>query len=65
MKLALKLLASTAFASFDLDNSGRISTSELKQTLGRMGIKLRDSEASELMAKYDTDGNAELDQEEV
>lgn len=64
MRVALKLLATTAFAEFDADASGRISTWELQSALGRMGIKMTDGEIAQLMQRYDTDGNQELDQSE-
>lgn len=64
MKLALKLAAKASFAEFDADSSGMISLTELRQALGRMGIKLMASEVASIMAIYDTDGSGELDETE-
>ena len=48
MKLALKLAAKASFAEFDADSSGMISLTELRQALGRMGIKLMASEVASI-----------------
>ena len=61
---AFRILAQTAFDGADVDKSGKISTSELKQTLEKLGMKLTDHQTAEIVQEYDADGNHELDQEE-
>jgi len=49
------------FKSMDTDNSGTITFEELKIGLGRLGSKVSESEAKQLMDAVDVDGNGTID----
>ena len=53
-----------AFRSFDKDQSGQISKTELKNVLVSMGEKLGDDEAEELVLEADVDGDGMINYEE-
>jgi hypothetical protein len=61
---AFRVLATTAFGDADADNSGFIDIAELKKTLSKLGMKLTESQAAEIVRTYDADGNHQLDEEE-
>ena len=61
---AFQVLVSTAFTEADSDRSGKISTSELKVTLGKLGMKLTEAQTAMVMQDYDMDGNREMDEGE-
>ena len=46
---AFTMLARTAFADADIDHSGLIDMAELQTTLGKMGMKLNDAQASHVV----------------
>ena len=50
-----------AFQVFDRDNSGTISTEELRDVLRSIGENLTDSELDEMMNQVDVDGNGTID----
>ena len=50
-----------AFQVFDRDNSGTISTEELRDVLRSIGENLTDSELDEMMHQVDVDGNGTID----
>ena len=52
------------FEEFDIDNSGSISASELKQLMISFGHNPTDEEIKETMAEADEDGNEEIEFEE-
>merc|ERR1711988_270212 len=52
------------FQLFDKDNSGAISSSELKSLLESLGQQLDEVEAMELVARLDQDGDGQLDIDE-
>ncbi|KAL9270184.1 Calcium-dependent protein kinase 33-like protein [Drosera capensis] len=71
-KLALKVIAENLpedeihglkqmFANIDTDNSGTITYEELKYGLGRLGSKLTEAEARQLLEAADVDGNGSID----
>ncbi|GAB2215579.1 hypothetical protein Droror1_Dr00019967 [Drosera rotundifolia] len=71
-KLALKVIAQNLpedeiqglkqmFANIDTDNSGTITYEELKNGLGRLGSKLTEPEARQLLEAADVDGNGSID----
>ena len=62
---AFSALALTAFTEADTDGSGCIDMSELKTTLGKVGMKLTDAQTAAIVDSYDADGNHELDSDEV
>ena len=45
-----------AFAMFDLDGDGIISTSEVMQVMKKLGIKAGSSEIQSMVNKVDLDG---------
>mmetsp|Transcript_8054 Transcript_8054/g.13912 ORF Transcript_8054/g.13912 Transcript_8054/m.13912 type:complete len:152 (+) Transcript_8054:56-511(+) len=49
------------FEMFDADQSGEISTLELKQCLEKLGQKLTMEEVCEMVREVDTDGNGNVD----
>jgi len=51
------------FELFDMDNSGTITTDELKKVLGK-GSQVDDAEWDEILDEVDEDGNGEIDFEE-
>ena len=53
-----------AFDSFDTDNSGSMSTSELGVLMRRMGYEPSDDELKKLLAEVDADGSGEIDFDE-
>lgn len=54
-----------AFQLFDLDNSGSISSTELKNTLGNLiGKKMSDQVWIEMIKEVDLDGSGEIEFEE-
>ncbi|XP_073302773.1 calcium-dependent protein kinase 15-like isoform X2 [Primulina huaijiensis] len=71
-KVALKVIAENLseeeiiglkemFKSMDTDNSGTITFEELKAGLPKLGTKLSESEARQLMEAADVDGNGTID----
>lgn len=50
-----------AFQVFDRDNSGTISTEELRDVLKSVGEDLTDLEVDEMMRQADTDGDGTID----
>ena len=50
-----------AFRSFDLDNSGTLTGSELKKAVKKMGLKARTSEVKEFMRSLDSNADGEVD----
>lgn len=50
-----------AFQVFDRDNSGHISTKELRDVLKSVGEDLNDAEIDEMMRQVDVDGSGEID----
>ena len=50
-----------AFQVFDRDNSGTISTDELRDVLKSIGENLTDAELDEMMTQVDVDGNGTID----
>ena len=52
------------FDSFDLDNDGSLSISELNQAFQQLGMFLPPLELEQLTREYDADGNGELNKEE-
>ena len=53
-----------AFAHFDKDSNGRISSRELRSALTRLGIEASSDEASAILRKFDADGSGALELEE-
>ena len=49
------------FAEFDTDNSGYIDREEMEAAFDRMGVRLSESEVSNLMSLADEDGTGEID----
>ena len=52
------------FDSFDLDNDGSLSISELNQAFQQLGMFIPPLELEKLTGEYDADGNGELNKEE-
>jgi len=52
-----------AFAVFDRDGSGKISSRELKQAMSSLGEKLNDDEIAEMIKEADKNGDGEIDYE--
>lgn len=52
------------FKLFDRDNSGSISSRELKKLCESLGVKISDREVNELMGLMDRDGSGCIDFEE-
>lgn len=50
-----------AFQVFDHDNSGTISTDELRNVLKSIGEDLTDTEIDEMMRQVDVDGSGTID----
>ena len=50
-----------AFQVFDRDNSGTISTDELRDVLKSIGENLTEAELDEMMRQVDVDGNGTID----
>ena len=50
-----------AFQVFDHDNSGTISTEELRSVLKSIGEDPSDAEIDEMMVQVDTDGSGTID----
>ena len=50
-----------AFQVFDKDNSGTISTEELRDVLKSIGENLSETELDEMMRQVDVDGNGTVD----
>lgn len=50
-----------AFQVFDKDNSGHISTTELRDVLKSVGEDLNDAEIDEMMRQVDVDGSGSID----
>lgn len=48
------------FSFFDKDKSGRISLSELKETLQAIAVNVRDSDVEEMMREADADGDGQI-----
>eukprot|EP00252_Welwitschia_mirabilis_P011561 TRINITY_DN2584_c0_g1_i1.p1 TRINITY_DN2584_c0_g1~~TRINITY_DN2584_c0_g1_i1.p1 ORF type:complete len:531 (-),score=115.98 TRINITY_DN2584_c0_g1_i1:306-1898(-) len=74
-KVALKVIAQNLsedeimglkemFRCIDADNNGRVTFEELKNGLARLGSKLSESEARQLMDAADVDGNGTIDYHE-
>lgn len=53
-----------AFAFFDKDGDGNITTVELKQVLHSLHLKLTDHEIDEMILEADSDGNGQVSFEE-
>eukprot|EP01083_Nonionella_stella_P312530 1118251_1 len=53
-----------AFHVFDEDNSGAISSAELKHVMTNLGEKLTEKEIDTLFADGDVDGDGQIDSEE-
>jgi Ca2+-binding EF-hand superfamily protein len=54
-----------AFDIFDEDRSGKISKEELVRAMLKYGEPITDSQAEEMVAEADKDGDGELDREEI
>ena len=52
-----------AFAHFDKDSNGRISSRELRSALTRLGIEASSHEAGAILRKFDADGSGALERE--
>ena len=50
-----------AFQVFDRDNSGTISTDELRDVLKSVGENLTETELDEMMRQVDVDGSGTID----
>ena len=50
-----------AFSVFDLDGDGKVTESELLQTLGKTNVGLTPEKIKELVAEVDVDGDGELE----
>ncbi len=50
-----------AFQIFDRDNSGTISTEELRDVLKSVGENLTETELDEMMRQVDVDGSGTID----
>ena len=53
-----------AFAHFDKDSNGRVSSRELRSALTRLGIEASSDEAGAILRKFDADGSGALELEE-
>ena len=53
-----------AFAHFDKDSNGRISSRELRSALTRLGIEASSHEAGAILRKFDADGSGALELDE-
>ena len=53
-----------AFALFDMDGSGEVSTDELGTVLATLGQKVSDEELVEIIAEVDQDGGGSVDFDE-
>ena len=49
------------FHTFDVDNCGRISKSDLKEALSKLGKDVSDEEVESIMKKHDLTGSDNLD----
>lgn len=52
------------FDIFDTDGSGKISSSELKEVMSKLGEELNDFQISEMIREADKDGDGEIDFDE-
>jgi calmodulin len=52
------------FEIFDTDGSGKISSTELKQVMEKLGEELDDFQISEMIREADKDGDGEIDFDE-
>ena len=52
------------FEIFDTDGSGKISSTELKQVMEKLGEQLDDFQISEMIREADKDGDGEIDFDE-
>ena len=50
-----------AFNAFDTDGSGFISSSEIQNALGKMGVNLTPEEASKLIAAFDVNKSGKME----
>lgn len=49
-----------AFKVFDVDNSGTITASELKQVITKLGIQLSQEEINEMIKSADSSGDGQV-----
>lgn len=54
-----------AFAVFDKDRSGKISSAELRHVMTNLGEKLTDEEVDEMMREADINGDGEIEYEGI
>ena len=52
------------FDIFDTDGSGKISSTELKEVMSKLGEELNDFQISEMIREADKDGDGEIDFDE-
>lgn len=53
-----------AFKIFDADGSGKLSHSEMREVLQKLGEKMEDDEIQDLIVTVDQDGDGEVDLKE-
>lgn len=53
-----------AFAVFDRDGDGTISSSELGDVMRSLGLDPSEEEVSDILVRFDADGNGEIDKDE-
>ena len=53
-----------AFAVFDRDGDGTISSSELGDVMRSLGLDPSEEDVSDILVRFDADGNGEIDKDE-
>ncbi|KAM6214861.1 calmodulin-like protein 5 [Rhynchocyon petersi] len=53
-----------AFREFDENGDGHITVAELKQAMGKMGVKLSEEEVDQMIREADTDKDGQVNYEE-